>query len=195
LNEQIANYIRENRDRYTREAITDQLMKAGHDPGAIEEAWAMSDAAVASAADARPRYRRVTVALLTIGGLATFVIWSDLYAAGAGGLATLSYLITGLVAIGVGIGLTRVASGRAWAVAVGLGVVTTLGLLTVTVSNLSDGYDAPRWAALALTAVATAVAYALHRDPGGLPILAYALPVLGWLAVTGICVSPLLTGG
>jgi len=187
----LIEYISTNRSRYTREAITDHLIEAGHDPSAIEEAWAMSDAAVKAAADARPRYGRVTVALLALGGLATFVIWSDLYSAGGGGLATLSYLITGLVAIGVGIGLTRVASGRAWAVVVGLGVVTTLGLLAVTVSY---GYDAPRFAALALAAVATALAYALHRDPGRIPYLAYALPVLGWLAVTGICVSPLLTG-
>lgn len=36
----LSNYIAANRERFTREAITAQLVDAGHDPAAIEAAWA-----------------------------------------------------------------------------------------------------------------------------------------------------------
>jgi hypothetical protein len=39
VDQSIADYIRVNRDKYTREAIRDQLLAAGHAPGAIDEAW------------------------------------------------------------------------------------------------------------------------------------------------------------
>jgi hypothetical protein len=194
VNEQIADYIQQNRDRYTREAITDQLIKAGHNPSAIEEAWAMSNAALEAAADARPRYGRFTLALLAIGGLATFVIWSGLYSTGGGGLATLSYLITGLVAIGIGIALTRAASGGAWVVVLALAVLSTFGLLWVALANSAYGYGAVAFLAPAIAALAAVSVIAVHRYQVQVPYLAYALPVLGWLTVTGICMSPLLTG-
>jgi len=189
-------YISANRDRYTREAITEQLVKAGHDPGSIKDAWARSDAAVESAAypAGRPRYGLVALVLLALGGLVTFVIWSDLYAAG-GFIATLSYVITGLVTMGIGIALTRAASGRAWAAVVVLGVTVTAGLLWVAIGNSVNGYvDGASFLAAALAAVTTAAVIAVHQYQAQIPYLAYALPVLGWLAVTGICMSPLLTG-
>ncbi len=39
MNPEILRYIRSNRDTYTREAITRQLIAAGHDPAEIEQAW------------------------------------------------------------------------------------------------------------------------------------------------------------
>jgi hypothetical protein len=39
MDRQIDEYIRTNRDRYTREAITQQLMDAGHERDAIDAAW------------------------------------------------------------------------------------------------------------------------------------------------------------
>lgn len=46
MDPRIDEYIRQNRDRYTREAIRDQLIAAGHDPAAIDkaldEAWSES---------------------------------------------------------------------------------------------------------------------------------------------------------
>lgn len=43
MDPRIADYIRANRRKYTREAITKQLVEAGHDPGEIERTWAALD--------------------------------------------------------------------------------------------------------------------------------------------------------
>jgi uncharacterized protein Smg (DUF494 family) len=43
---EIDTYLAENRDRYTREALTNVLREAGHDPADIEAAWARLDAPV-----------------------------------------------------------------------------------------------------------------------------------------------------
>ncbi len=39
MNPEILRYITANRDTYTREAITRQLIERGHDPAEIERAW------------------------------------------------------------------------------------------------------------------------------------------------------------
>jgi len=193
LNEQVANYIRENRGRYTKEAITSQLIAAGHDPAAIEEAWAVVNAAARSAAESagpRTRYWPVLLGLTGVGGVLTFISWEF-----GAPLATVFYVATVLVVMAIGIGVTRAASSGAWIVLVGLGVVSALGLLWVAIANSVNGYvDGVTFLAAALAAVATAGVIAVHRYQAQIPYLAYALPVLGWLAVTGICVSPLLTG-
>lgn len=44
IDPRIADYIRDNRRRYTREAIRQQLLDAGHDPGAIDATWAALEA-------------------------------------------------------------------------------------------------------------------------------------------------------
>jgi hypothetical protein len=44
---EIDAYLAENRDRYTREALTNVLREAGHDPADIEAAWARLDAPTA----------------------------------------------------------------------------------------------------------------------------------------------------
>ena len=36
---EIDDYLRANRDAYTREALTKRLVDAGHDPAAVQEAW------------------------------------------------------------------------------------------------------------------------------------------------------------
>lgn len=36
---ELDDYLRANRDAYTRDALTQRLVDAGHDPAAIEEAW------------------------------------------------------------------------------------------------------------------------------------------------------------
>ena len=43
MDPRIAEYIRANRRQYTREAITRQLVEAGHDPAEIERTWAALD--------------------------------------------------------------------------------------------------------------------------------------------------------
>jgi hypothetical protein len=39
----IADYIRQHKDRYTRQAIREQLIEAGHEPEAIDRTWAVLD--------------------------------------------------------------------------------------------------------------------------------------------------------
>jgi hypothetical protein len=39
VNDPIRSYIRANREKYTEEAVRDQLLAAGHDRAAIDEAW------------------------------------------------------------------------------------------------------------------------------------------------------------
>ena len=198
----LIEYIGANRGRYTRKAITDQLIAAGHDLATIEEAWAVADAAATSAASAGPRtrYWPVTLGLTAAGAVLTFVIWQpaatnpDRFPPE---FATVSYVITVLVVMGVGIGVTRAASGGAWVAVVVVGVISTGWLLWLTVANFAflSGYDiALGFGAAAVVAVATALAIALHRYQAQIPYLAYALPVLGWLAITGVCASPLVTG-
>jgi hypothetical protein len=41
VNDPIRSYIRANREKYTEEAIRDQLLAAGHDRAAIDEAWGL----------------------------------------------------------------------------------------------------------------------------------------------------------
>jgi hypothetical protein len=36
---ELDDYLRANRDAYTRDALTQRLVEAGHDPAAVEEAW------------------------------------------------------------------------------------------------------------------------------------------------------------
>jgi len=44
MDPRIADYIRANRKKYTREVIREQLVKAGHDPSEIDATWAALDA-------------------------------------------------------------------------------------------------------------------------------------------------------
>jgi hypothetical protein len=74
VDQSIADYIRANRDKYTREAIRDQLIAAGHDHGAIDEAWHAVEAE-ATGAQGPPASRVGIVAYVVIwylfGGLFT----------------------------------------------------------------------------------------------------------------------------
>ena len=54
MTDELTRYLRVNRERYTREALTEHLIAEGHDRAAIELAWARLDAE-ARAASAPPR--------------------------------------------------------------------------------------------------------------------------------------------
>jgi len=196
MSEDLVQYIRANRDRYTREAITAVLVGAGHDPAAIEAAWALvAIDGGASASDARPRtrYIAVFVPLLVLGGALVFLVGSGMYLVGP--FWGISYLITAVVVISISVGLTALASGRGWIVAVALGAAATAAMAWISISlNAVENY--PGWIIATLVGlIATVTAYAVHRYRIEVPALAYALPFIGWLVVTGICVSPLIAGG
>jgi hypothetical protein len=44
MSHELDRYLRENRTRYTRDALTAQAIEAGHDPAALAEAWRRIDA-------------------------------------------------------------------------------------------------------------------------------------------------------
>ena len=109
----IADYIRANRDQYTRDAMRDRLIEAGHDPVAVDAAL---EADAASAAVARPasswveQNLRLVTALLVVAayvgmwalfalltnwdapGYVTFTTWVFAAVLGLFGLVSLVYV-------------------------------------------------------------------------------------------------------
>lgn len=65
MDPRIADYIRANRARYTREAIRQQLIDAGHDPAEIDRTWAILDTPDADDVAGEGFWRRF--ALIVIG--------------------------------------------------------------------------------------------------------------------------------
>lgn len=100
MDPRIADYIRENRRRYTREALTRQLMSAGHDPGEIERTWAALDTPDADDVSGEGFWGRFALILVGINvgvfllvGLMTGMLQS----AAGGGIALLVILGVALV--------------------------------------------------------------------------------------------------
>ncbi len=193
MNDQIVQYIRANRGRYTRQAIDDQLRAAGHPAQSIEAAWV----AVGPPEGAEPalpgvRYGPLVIGLLILGGVGTAIAGRDSFF--GAGLWVLSYLISVLIVMAIGIGMTKVAAGSGWKAVVVLVGLLWAAMLWITVSSLAGSDFTALFIGAGIAALATLTAFAVHRYHREVPLLAYALPVLGWLAVTGVCVSPLLTG-
>ena len=67
MDEQIRDYIRANRDRYTREAIRGQLLAAGHDPARVDAIWDEAPGMPAG------RVQYVSV-MLILGGIITVLV-------------------------------------------------------------------------------------------------------------------------
>ena len=98
--EDLIVYINANRVRYTREAISDQLVAAGHDRKLIAEAWAASDAAAQAAAVAeanRPRYGWFTLGLIVVGAIVVAIAGGE---SGYGGLVAVVYVVGALICTG-----------------------------------------------------------------------------------------------
>ena len=119
MNPEILDYIRANRARYYREAITAQLIAAGHEQGAVDEAWAAVSAEVEAAAGPNPwpRFRRAFLLTGLVGLAAAFVTWSLAYGtyvnAGYGVVATGVLLVFLVVPLVVGAAIVAVALRRA----------------------------------------------------------------------------------
>jgi hypothetical protein len=69
--QRIAGYIGANRDRYTREAITDQLVAAGDDRAIVDAIW---DALPNASLPSPPGRTRYVYVMLLIGGLLTALV-------------------------------------------------------------------------------------------------------------------------
>ena len=93
----LADYIRANRDRFTRDSLTQQLLASGHSPEAIASAWVVADAMAGPASDApQPRRVRQTVlqAIAILLALGVFLLGEfSLVAAGGGRPMMLLYLV------------------------------------------------------------------------------------------------------
>jgi hypothetical protein len=111
----IRDFIAANRDRYTREAITDQLVAAGHDRALIDEAWEAHTPDVAPTERATDPWMVAYVLLAYAAGLVA-VLWTGYWR------SLPEWLIAYLVIGGVGaLLLVRIrVSGWRWALVVPL---------------------------------------------------------------------------
>jgi len=95
--DRILQYILENRERYTRNAIRDQLLAAGHDAEAIDTAFRAADAVAQASGtlDLRPR----AAAIALVGYIVVWVLFG-LYLGAVDLFAAL-----GVLAVYLGVGL------------------------------------------------------------------------------------------
>ena len=165
-------YLAANREGYTREALTTELVKAGHDPAAIEEAWARVTAADAAAEDVRAtpiqhwdagRPVATPASATRLGGgtvlLIVFVVFAYVAAivaagififyGGAVSLLMLAYVITMIVGLVYSVRRLRAAptvrtGGSAIGVAFAISVVIFIGLSGVCFAALGPAMSAGR---------------------------------------------------
>lgn len=188
----IDEYIEQNKATYTREAIRENLVTAGHDPAAIDEAWERLGASNAAPKPTgwRPGWREFL--LLVIGGaIGAAAVWSG-QPYGAGGIAPIAYVI--IVSIGFGIAkfisitIDRAGSGAAAFYM----VLATVGTLLISAIN---GFAPLLLALTAGTVVLATVFFFLRRSERAAGMIGAALPIVVWLLITGTCYAPLVSGG
>ena len=194
--EQIDEYIRQNRDRYTHEAIRQQLTAAGHDPAAIDAAWdrlaataAVTAAVTARPAGWRPGWREFLV-LLVVGALGAAAVWAG-YDYGAGVIAPVVYAVI----LTIGFGIAKLISvlidqGRTTLAVVLLGIAA---LVTAYLGIINDLSSVAVAAAAVLVLLAIGLLAFGERNRGLVATIAAGLPILVWLVVTGTCYAPLYT--
>jgi hypothetical protein len=102
MDPRIADYIRANRKKFTRQAITDQLVAAGHDRAEVERTWAALEAPDPDAVAGEGFWGRfalivigINVAVLVVIGLLTGALQN----AAAGGLI---FLVIFAIILGIG---------------------------------------------------------------------------------------------
>jgi hypothetical protein len=123
---QIHEYIRANRDRYTRQAINEQLLAAGYDQAAIDAAWAMLDAPDPDATIGQRFWGRFWLYLLGINVAVLLIVGllSGMFGALSSSLVLLIILavaltIGALIAWGVVAATQPTQLGRRTAIAIG----------------------------------------------------------------------------
>ena len=122
MSQELIRYIRENRGAYTNEAISRNLLDAGHDPAAIESAWRVVEGSEVEAGRERERtiYKTPSFWLTLLGYPAVLIGLTVLVGyLGAPEYAAL-ILVAGLGVAGI-TALGLVIARRRIAVAAGLG--------------------------------------------------------------------------
>jgi uncharacterized membrane protein YccC len=185
---QIEEYIREHQGRYTREAMREQLVAAGHSQAAVDSALDQAAASSAQrAAGWRPGWREFLI-LLVLGAIGAAIAWAN-EPYGAGAIAPVVYAI--ILAMGFGIGKLvsiLIDGGNSRAAGALLALVAAGGVYLGVINGMSP-------IALAIAAVAGVLAVLLftvgprHRGLSG--SIGAGLPIVVWLVVTGTCMSPL----
>jgi len=187
--EQIDEYIRQNRDRYTREAVRQQLIAAGHDPVAIEAAWeriAASSAAPPRRSGWRPGWREFLI-LLVVGAIGAAIIWAnEPYEAGI--IAPVVYAVL----LSIGFGIAKLVSilidrGSGGAASVMLAIAAGGCAYLASINRMS-----PILLSIAVASAVLAVVVFFGRAERLSGAIGSGLPILVWLILTGTCYSPLL---
>lgn len=186
MDPRIADYIRANKDRYTRAAITEQLVTAGYDAAAIQAAWAALDTPPHEKGW-RPGWVAYLL-LLVLGTIGAALVWAD-EPYGGGGFAAVAYAIIVSIAFAIGKGLgwvvDRIGSAAAGVflavVAVGGGVLAYSAM-----SPLLALFVAP---VAGIPAILLLVGRGATRTKG---VVAAAIPLVAWVVVTGTCYAPVI---
>jgi hypothetical protein len=184
----IDEYIRANRDQYTREAITQQLQEAGHAPEDIRAAWDRADGAGPTDGPAwRPGLTTFLV-LAAVGAVGAALVWMD-NPYGGSGLAVMIYLAILLPTYGIAKGASvLIDRGRGW--------IAGILLLLIALAGAALGFsNASPFIGLLVVVAAGVPALALVSSRLGSQWAGWisaALPILVWLGITGTCYAPLL---
>lgn len=190
MDPKIGDYIRENREKYTREAIREQLIAAGHDPAVVDtelERMAGQSAAPTPPTGWRPRWRELLV-LVVLGAIGAALVWADEPPYRAGGLAAVIYVILASIALAIAKGVSlQVDAGRTGTAVILLAMAAVAGAVVAGLSLISLGV------AVFVAVMGLLLIYLRGSNPRVAGIVGASIPILVWLAITGTCYAPLFT--
>jgi hypothetical protein len=167
MNQLIEDYIREHRDKYTREAIREQLLAAGHDMASVDAALAESAPPTGKGANDSTRK--------------TFSRWAlGLHATAFVGVVGVLWLIYGSrVSVYLGIGAVILAV----VLLVGWGISSLIGRALLSPSRLAAALAVPALSALVIGGSCFALLSGTARPPSQAGTL--SIQVTGGLTFTG----------
>jgi hypothetical protein len=186
--ELMAEYIRQHRDTYTREAISDVLVETGYGREEVEAAWRQL-AEQDRSASVRPSWQ-VMLTLLILGTIGAFGVWQgQMYRAGA--LAAVIYVGVATPAIALGYLVAWLANrGHRLIAAI---ILVAIGLAVACWAWGNGGFIT--WIVAALFPAVALTLLLAGRERRRVALIAAVVPILLWLIVTGTCYAPLLSGG
>ena len=156
MDPRIADYIRANRKQYTREAITKQLLEAGHDPAEVERTWAALDTRDPDAVAGEgfwPRFALIVVGINLGVLLVVGLLSGALQFVASGGFIMLAILgialaIGGLMAWGIVAATGPARMGRTTALIIGIVIPLVFALLIggtcyALIGGIGGGFGPP----------------------------------------------------
>jgi hypothetical protein len=135
MDSRIADYIREHRSKLTREAITRQLVEAGHDRQSIEDTWTALDTPDPDDVAGEPFWGRwfliligINVAVILLVGLATGALFVP-ERIGLLGILAVALVIGALISWGLVAATGPAKMGRTTATVIGVAIPLVVALL------------------------------------------------------------------